>query len=848
MSASVGWPLALWGLLGVPLLLALAWRSRFALSARRRWLAAIVRASMLALVVLAVADVRITWDTDELAVGAVIDRSTTIAPEEGGALSGEIVRMQQAHPEVAMRLIGAQRQGRREVAADLGSAVATLPRDRVRRVLLATDGRDRELASAVASARAAGVEVSVLPIGSSPPIDAVAIRSLEAPRLVRAAETLDVSATVHAALPRRARLEAFLDGRSVASAEIEVPEGSSSRRLAVRFPEEPGIHELEIAIAAEGDPLAVNDRWRSLVEVLPKPRVRIYHDADRPEPALASVLRDSGMEVEVAAPSAAFTEVTAYDRFALVIADEMELGDFSEAQQTTLRRWVEEQGGGLITVTGSNPVRRTPRILREIEPIEPPPALPEPRPLELVIVIDHSSSMSGYPMEAARRAGVAAVRALRRDAMVGSVGFSGAADMVQPTVPMAQSQQVIEFIQRMNAQGGTNIASAVQAANRVMSNDPRYIHHVILISDGESEPQAAIAAAMALAGRGVSISTITIGPYSQLLAEIARIGRGRYHTTSAGGLASLVVSEAMYRQPPAHRQAAFRPREENHLAMLDGVSFADAPPLMGHALASPRRGATLALSASEGMPLLAHWHRGLGQVATFTSATSGSWADGFRAWPGFRTFWSSLARGMLRNRTIEPLRVTIERDPLRDEVRLVTVTSPFTEMEPAPIVRLFRGRGAAEPMTLSERGPGVWQAAIPVGFTFLVDARLPFDPEPTAAAGDEVPYPEPLRAFGPDDAAIERLAALGGGSVLEAPAQILAAPGEAVVMRALRAPLLIAAITLYLLSLLLLRMPDRRMASGISMERPSRVPVPARGRPSLEPSPVPTEKNKEEAA
>ena len=303
----------------------------------------------------------------------------------------------------------------------------------------------------------------------------------------------------------------------------------------------------------------------------------------------------------------------------------------------------------------------------------------------------------------------------------------------------------------------------------------------------------------------------------------------------------------MYRQPPAHRQVAFRPREATHLAMLDGVSFDDAPALNGHALASPRRGATVALTATEGMPLLAHWHRGLGQVATFTSATSGGWADGFRAWPGFRTFWSSLARGMLRNRTIEPPRIAIERDPLREDVRIVTVTSPFTEMEPAPVVRLFRGRGAPEALELAPRGPGVWQAELPVGFTFLVDARLPFDPEPTAAAGDEVPYPEALRAFGPDRASLDRLAAIGGGRVLDAPLGILEVPGEAVVMRALRTPLLITAILLYLHSQLLLRLPDRRLASGLATERPSRIPVPARGRPSLEPSPAPTQKDQEAA-
>jgi hypothetical protein len=856
MGISIGWPLGLWAIVAVPLVVGLALGSRFALSPRRRWLATTTRALTVALIVLAMADLRLAWPTEELAIAAVIDGSPAIASAERTALVRELERLQKARPDIPIRLVGAAHRDSPNVARDLAIAVATLPLDRVRRILLATDGRDPQghLLPAVDAARRAGVEVDVLPVGASPPVDRVSISGLDAPRLVRPAETLDVSVTVHASVATRGRLEAFFDGRNVATVDVDVPEGSSTRSMSLPCPDDPGVHELEVAWAVEGDPVAVNNRWRALVEVLPKPRVRVYREGSGAEPVLARVLREAGLEVEVVPPAAAFTSLDAYDPYALVIADEIDLDNFSEVQQQVLRRWVEEEGGGLITVTGACPVRHSPRILREIEPIEPPPALPDPRPIELVLVIDRSGSMSGYPMEAARRAGVAAVRALRPGSLVGAVAFSGAADRVHPPVPVEQADAVIEFIQSLHADGGTNIAAAIQAANRIMSHDPRYIHHVILVSDGESEPQSAIAAAMALAGRGVSISTITIGPYSPLLAEIARIGRGRYHVTSAAGLGSVVVSEAIHRQPPAHRETSFRPREQTHLPMFDGIHFEEAPALHGHALASPRRGATVALTATEGMPLLALWHRGLGQVASFTSATNGSWADAWRTWPGFRAMWVALARGMLRSRTIDPPRIAIERDPVRADLRIVTITSPFLEMELVPVVRWFRAPNEVEPVELEARGPGVFQAELPIGAGLLVDARMPFDPEPTAAAGDDLPYPAALRTFGPDRAAIARLAALGGGRVLDAPADVLDAPADvlevrhrAEVLRPMRTPLLVAALFFYLLGLLWLRMPDRRLASALQVQRPSRMSVPARGRPRAERSPAPTPTSKEAA-
>jgi Mg-chelatase subunit ChlD len=858
MSLDLGWPLALWGLVVVALLPLVAWRSKFPMSAGRRRAVTVLRMAAMALAVLSVAGLRFGLPTEELAVAVVIDGSASIAPEERRRVADDVTAMVAANDTISWTPIGLSSGGNRsaspEVETQIGAGVSLLPRDHARRLLVATDGRDPRLGVAIASARAAGVEVSVLPLGEGPAVDAFALSELDAPRLLRAEETSDVVATIFASREGDVQLEAFFDGRSVLTQTHHATRGSSTARLSLRFPEDPGVHELEIAARGQGDVVSANDRWRTLVEVLPKPRVRIYREPGA-EPILATVLRDAGMEVEVVAPQQAFTRLDQYEPYALVITDEIDLGALSDAQQTTLRRWVEEQGGGLVTASFNRPVRRTPRILREIEPIEPPPALPEPRPLELVLVIDRSSSMSGGPMEQARQSAIAAVRALRPDARVGAVAFSGGADRVIAPLPMDQADQVVQFISGIHAEGGTNIAAAISAANHIMSADPRYIHHVILISDGESEPQSAIAAAMSLAGRGVSISTITIGSYSQLLAEIARIGRGRYHVTSGAGLRSLVVSEAMMRQPPAHRQTPFAIREATHLQMLDGVSFEGAPALSGHALSGLRAGATQVLTATEGMPLLAHWHRGLGQVASWTSATSGSWSDGLRQSPVFRQLWTRLARGMLRTRTIEPPRIVVEPDPLSEQRRLVTVVSPFTDDQLVPVVRLFRGAtvrsanggqpvGAEQlPMTLA--GPGTWQASISTGFTFLVDARLPADVEPTVAQGDERPYDAELAAFGPDLATLERLASLGGGTVLEAPLGITAPATAVPAMRSLRTPLLVLALLVYLLSLLLLRLPDRSLATGFEVERPSRIPQPSRR--SAPPAPPKTGAEREAA-
>lgn len=818
---TIGWPLALYGLIALPLLVLLAFKSRFPIGPRRRAMVVLTRLLAVALVVLAVADLRLGWPTEELSVATVVDGSQSISEGDRERVRQQLAELVEAQDDV--EFVDATSEQRWRPSTDVSVGVATLPRDRVRRMIVATDGRDRggDLGASIAAAHRAGVEVSILPMGDEPPVDLVSVSGVQVPRMIRAGDRLDVAIELHASQDTNVDLTLAIDGEEAASGEAVATRGDSATSLSVEFPEEEGVHELTVAMSAAGDVVSENDVWRSLVRISPKPRVRMLHDPENGPPLLAQVLEDGGMRVDVTPITAAPTSVEELDDVNLVIVDEANPGDLTETQQQSIRDWVEQEGGGLVTVTGTNPVRRSPRIFREIEPITVPPAIPEPRPLELVLVIDRSSSMSGIKMMQARNAGVAAIRALRQDARVGVVAFSGGADRVMAPVGMDQRDDAINFVQGIHASGGTNIGAALGAANAIMSGDPRYIHHVILLSDGVSAPDPAIQAAQVLAGRGVSITTITIGPRNDLMARIAQIGRGRYHVTnSAGSLPSLFVREAQYRQPPAHRRVTFQPRVSTMISMLETVPFDTAPALTGHALAGLRQGATQVLSTPDRRPLLAHWHRGLGQVASFTSATNGSWADRWREWDGYREMWVSLAEGMLRTRPIEPPQLHLAPHPLVEGVQVATVLGPTIQSDVVPVVRIFREAGRGEPLELIERGPGVWQSEILAADGFLLDARMPADERPTVAVGHDRPYDPELRMFGRNQAELERLAAAGGGRVLDAPAEIVQGVEEEAVMRSIRTPLLAAALIMYLLGLLLLRLPDHSV--GATVVRPER--------------------------
>ena len=431
LDLTIGWPLAMWGVCALPLIALLAFRSRFPIGRRRHAMVIVTRILAVACVIFAVADLRYGWPTDELSVATVIDGTLSISSPDRARVQQQLAALAVQEDDVAW-IDATSHDEPVPPAMDVSVGVATLPRDRVRRMVVATDGRDPggHLGAAIAAAHRAGVEVSVLAMGDDPPMDLVSVSGVEVPRMVRAGDRLDVAVDLHAARDTNVSLLIAVDGTEVARGDAVASRGDSSTNLSVEFPEEEGVHELTVAMRADGDLIEDNNAWRSLIRISPKPRVRILYDPENGPPVLARVLTEGGMRVDVTPITGAPIAAAELEDVNLVIVDEAEPNDMTEEQQQTLRDWVENEGGGLITATGTNPVRRAPTVFREIEPITIPPAIPEPRPLELILLIDRSSSMSGIKIMQARNAAIAAIRALRADARVGVVAFSGGADRV----------------------------------------------------------------------------------------------------------------------------------------------------------------------------------------------------------------------------------------------------------------------------------------------------------------------------------------------------------------------------------------------------------------------------------
>jgi Ca-activated chloride channel homolog len=159
-------------------------------------------------------------------------------------------------------------------------------------------------------------------------------------------------------------------------------------------------------------------------------------------------------------------------------------------------------------------------------------ASPEPR--DVAVVVDTSGSMSGEKIEQAREALVQLLGTLNAKDRFRLVTFGNQVQSYRPEWTDASRPNVDEartWVDRLAANGGTNIAGAVEEAFRTPAGTGR-LHLVILITDGqptvgETDPEKI--AARVEAGRGQArIFAFGVGHdlNTYLLDRMASAGRG----------------------------------------------------------------------------------------------------------------------------------------------------------------------------------------------------------------------------------------------------------------------------------------------------------------------------------
>jgi len=153
-------------------------------------------------------------------------------------------------------------------------------------------------------------------------------------------------------------------------------------------------------------------------------------------------------------------------------------------------------------------------------------------PREVVFVIDTSGSMSGVSIRQAKAALLEGLRRLQPTDRFNIVDFSNHARKLFPDAVTFNAQamtQATAYIQKLQAQGGTNISNAL-SLSLGSQVDGAYLRQVIFITDGSVSNEEALFSQIVTEINNSRLFTVGIGsaPNSHFMREAAAMGRGSF--------------------------------------------------------------------------------------------------------------------------------------------------------------------------------------------------------------------------------------------------------------------------------------------------------------------------------
>jgi Mg-chelatase subunit ChlD len=744
----------------------------------------LLKAAVFALIVLALAEPNMTVFEERLAVGVLADVSASVPAEQIERERSLARQIEAARGRNLSRLIAfdeTTKAGQAALEGDaaerlsagrgtnleaaLRNAMAALPEERVPRLVLISDGRENagSVERAVYQARQRNI-----------PIDTIALEGRRRPELA----LLSLAVPVHAFSGERFPLEALVEspragaadvlltaeGKTIGRSRVNLSEGETIVRVWAQL-DTAGATLISGAIAAPD----LGDLRFQATMTLRRPRaLLITGDEEQVEIHLEPVLVAAGFEVERAQDNLP----SAIDDFHLIVANNVDLEQWSDRDKASTQRFVQE-GGGFLLIAGENNLYLEKKDDAEEDDLARmlPAKLAPPRAPE------------GTSMELARQSAIGLVESLREIDQVGVLVFDNS---FQWSVPLRRNLEPAEtrrLISGIVADGGTQIAPALREAFRNIQPSKAIYKHILLLTDGISEEGDSMMLARDAAKEQITISTVGLGQDVNrgYLERVAQTAEGRsYFLIDVSGLAQLVLRDVMEHTGSSVMEKPVTPEVVEEAEILDGITIAEAGPLLGWVKFIAKPEAEILLRLEEKDPLLVRWQYGLGRSMVFASDAKDRWAVNWVNWAGFDRFWANVVRDLLPRSA--PARSEAYLDSSSGEMVVRYDLSISGKQPPAALPDLYvlGPEGFRKVAQLERTAARSYEARLGIEGRFgLFRVRAASDLDLFPEVAFYRPNAE-LEEHGSDEALLRKIAADSGGRFNPSASQIFDAGGRAI--------------------------------------------------------------------
>jgi Mg-chelatase subunit ChlD len=733
--------------------------------------------------------------------------------------------------------------------AALQLAYGLYPPGYLRRAVLISDGvqTDGDVLAEANRALEYGVRLHTVPYKREPPGE-VALRELTLPERVKVGETFEIKADIYATRPTTAKAKLYqgetlngLDG--IRELELKAGPNEITFKSVVRVPGEV-TYSIELG-ELKHDKFPDNNRFASTVDVPGRPQVLYIEDAPQHGGPLSRALVAQQYEVDLRPPAGFPASIKELERFDFVILSDVAKESVSTASQTLIEQYVRDLGGGFMFAGGENGyglggwdntvIARILPVRMDSEKINKMPSV------ALVLVIDHSGSMTGLPMEMAKKAAKATLDVMAGDDLISVVVFDSSPDTVVKIQPARNRSRIRNLISQIQPAGGTEIFPALDRAYSILTVTEARKKHVILLTDGVAPPGGIAELVKTMIQENITVTTVGLGTEvdDRLLKMIADTGGGRFHSApDPNSLPRIFTKETEQVTKSAAQEewfpVAFGP-DANFSSALRAISVNGAPNLHGFVSTrmKPTPAQELLRNSDTDEPILARWRVGTGWSLAWTSDVKTRWAAEWTGWNGWEKFWGQVVREHMRTKDRRELdmRTEIRNGVLRASVDAFTADERFDNklVSNLTITGPLPG-GDKKVVPMRQTAPGRYELSVPLDKygSFLLRAEHSREQnngtlKPIAKSTGHVtnPYPREYASFKTDKDTL-KLASLAAKGVFD-PSDIKVAydsEGESITYHEELWPkAVMAAILAFLIDLLLrrVRIFDRKF--GVKRRR-----------------------------
>ena len=541
-----------------------------------------------------------------------------------------------------------------DIATAIWEASALIPPDYVPHVVLLSDGNAtlpyRYPPPGFEGFRLRPVPTSTVPLSGMPEFE-VYVDSLSIADRVRCDEPFEVEAVVFSTHADAGSLVWSCGTKCILRQSVKVSLGENRFHATLSTPEE---GQVAFAVEVKGfrDTIPGNNRVSAKVAVLPAPRALVVEGRPGAASRLADALRQAKIDTEIRGYIALSDNLPHYD---LVVLANVPAAAIPRVWMEAAGAYVRDSGVGLLVLGGDQaftPGQYKNTLLEDLLPVASCVKQHKDRAsLAMVLVIDRSGSMEGKSIGLAKEAARRVVELLDPQDQIGVMTFEDETQWVSPIGPCTDKAAILQRVAAIKAEGPTNMHPAIEKAYMALRETFARRKHIIVLTDGMAQMADFHALAERIAAAEITISTLGIGAEAvgAVLADIARIGGGRYYACpDAAAVPSIFVEETKRARKEGITEGACPANAAKGAAALAGLDLEHLPAMLGYAETQAKPGSESVLTFDAGDPLLAWWRCGRGTTAIFTSGIEPHWAAAWLKWPDFDSFWTQVARHTMR--------------------------------------------------------------------------------------------------------------------------------------------------------------------------------------------------------